>query len=82
MWGSGARAQGLDGQPATRHMSIMTKQSERAPDQKADDPQTADIRTGKPAKGVAQKRGEIGGPKGPEPTRYGDWEVKGRCSDF
>lgn len=20
--------------------------------------------------------------KGPEPTRYGDWEVKGRCSDF
>ncbi len=25
---------------------------------------------------------EIGGPKGPEPTRYGDWEVAGRCSDF
>jgi hypothetical protein len=25
---------------------------------------------------------EIGGPKGPEPTRYGDWEVKGRCIDF
>jgi hypothetical protein len=25
---------------------------------------------------------EIGGPKGPEPTRYGDWEVNGRCSDF
>ena len=25
---------------------------------------------------------EIGGPKGPEPTRYGDWEVKGRVSDF
>lgn len=26
--------------------------------------------------------GEIGGPKGPEPTRYGDWERKGRCTDF
>jgi hypothetical protein len=26
--------------------------------------------------------GEIGGPKGPEPTRYGDWERKGRCIDF
>jgi hypothetical protein len=26
--------------------------------------------------------GEIGGPKGPEPTRYNDWEQKGRCSDF
>ncbi|KAI3382919.1 hypothetical protein SNEBB_001264 [Seison nebaliae] len=25
---------------------------------------------------------EINGPKGPEPTRYGDWERKGRCIDF
>jgi len=25
---------------------------------------------------------EIGGPKGPEPTRYGDWEFNGRCTDF
>ena len=25
---------------------------------------------------------EEGGPKGPEPTRYGDWEKSGRCSDF
>lgn len=25
---------------------------------------------------------EIGGQTGPEPTRYGDWEKKGRCSDF
>ena len=25
---------------------------------------------------------ETGGPKGPEPTRYGDWEQKGRCTDF
>ncbi len=25
---------------------------------------------------------EIGGPKGPEPTRYGDWEKRGRCIDF
>ena len=25
---------------------------------------------------------EIGGPKGLEPTRYGDWEVNGRVSDF
>jgi hypothetical protein len=29
-----------------------------------------------------QKSGEIGGPPGPEPTRYGDWELKGRCTDF
>ena len=25
---------------------------------------------------------EVDGPKGPEPTRYGDWEQKGRCTDF
>ncbi len=25
---------------------------------------------------------EVGGQKGPEPTRYGDWENKGRCTDF
>ena len=25
---------------------------------------------------------ELGGPKGPEPTRYGDWEKKGITSDF
>ena len=25
---------------------------------------------------------EIGGVSGPEPTRYGDWEHKGRCTDF
>lgn len=26
--------------------------------------------------------GEKGGPRGPEPTRYCDWERKGRCIDF
>jgi hypothetical protein len=25
---------------------------------------------------------ESGGPKGREPTRYGDWESKGICRDF
>ena len=32
--------------------------------------------------GVNPKTGEIGGPRGPEPTRYGDWERKGRVTDF
>jgi hypothetical protein len=31
---------------------------------------------------VNKETGEIGGPKGPEPTRFGDWERNGRCSDF
>ena len=25
---------------------------------------------------------ELGGQQGPEPTRYGDWEKGGRCTDF
>jgi hypothetical protein len=29
-----------------------------------------------------EKPAEIGGPKGPEPTRFGDWEVNGIASDF
>ncbi len=29
-----------------------------------------------------KKPREIGGPKGAEPTRFGDWERAGRCIDF
>jgi hypothetical protein len=37
----------------------------------------------KPVKPEAPKMPrEIGGVKGPEPARYGDWEHKGRCTDF
>ena len=31
---------------------------------------------------TAEAAEEVGGPAGPEPTRYGDWERKGRCIDF
>ncbi|XP_076061538.1 succinate dehydrogenase assembly factor 4, mitochondrial-like [Oratosquilla oratoria] len=31
---------------------------------------------------VNPNTGEVGGPRGPEPTRYGDWERKGRVTDF
>jgi hypothetical protein len=34
------------------------------------------------AKTAAGAKKEIGGRDGPEPIRYGDWEVKGRVSDF
>jgi len=30
----------------------------------------------------ATKPKEVGGPEGPEPTRYGDWERGGICYDF
>ncbi|HMA13798.1 MAG TPA: DUF1674 domain-containing protein [Kiloniellaceae bacterium] len=33
-------------------------------------------------KPAAKRPKELGGPSGPEPTRYGDWERKGICVDF
>jgi hypothetical protein len=39
-------------------------------------------RAPKPERPVQPAVPEIGGPKGPEPTRYGDWEKGGRCTDF
>lgn len=29
-----------------------------------------------------KKAKEYGGQEGPDPTRYGDWEKGGRCTDF
>jgi len=33
-------------------------------------------------RGANAETGEWNGPRGPEPTRFGDWERGGRCSDF
>ena len=33
-------------------------------------------------KKIKKPTDEIGGYDGPEPTRYGDWEHNGRCTDF
>jgi hypothetical protein len=54
---------------SSNDMTAMTDQTDPSPPKKPE-PEA----TGRPK--------EIGGPKGPEPTRYGDWEVKGRCTDF
>ncbi|MCC5866962.1 MAG: DUF1674 domain-containing protein [Gammaproteobacteria bacterium] len=35
-----------------------------------------------PVEGGDKLSVEVGGPSGPEPTRYGDWEKNGRCIDF
>lgn len=35
-----------------------------------------------PAATPAAKPREVGGRDGPEPTRFGDWELRGRCIDF
>jgi hypothetical protein len=41
----------------------------------------ADLPASTPA-AAADVPAEEGGPAGPEPTRFGDWERKGRCIDF
>jgi hypothetical protein len=43
---------------------------------------TPDSDTGMSDAGLPDKTIERGGPKGPEPTRFGDWENNGRCTDF
>lgn len=36
----------------------------------------------KPVEKPAKTEGEVGGRGGLDPTRYGDWEINGRCVDF
>lgn len=45
-------------------------------------PETESVPPAPDAEPAPAKPKEIGGPAGPEPTRYGDWEQKGRCTDF
>jgi hypothetical protein len=42
----------------------------------------AEARRAEAAKTAVPREKEFQGPKGPEPTRYGDWETKGIASDF
>lgn len=60
------------------YMGIMSAERNNRPDPEPKQPQT------KPEDSAADPKRprEIGGPKGPEPTRYGDWEIGGRCIDF
>jgi hypothetical protein len=52
--------------------------------QEAADPSSDDVAPveEKQAAAARERLREIGGPKGPEPTRFGDWERAGRCIDF
>ena len=47
-----------------------------------DRPRAEPPQTVTPTPSHAEQAREIGGPKGLEPTRYGDWERAGRCIDF
>ncbi|MBL9033733.1 MAG: DUF1674 domain-containing protein [Rhodospirillaceae bacterium] len=61
-------------------MAASPRDSKLADPTSATDPAA---QTPAPASSAAGNRPrEIGGPQGPEPTRYGDWERNGRVSDF
>lgn len=68
-----------------------TLSTEKAKDSKVsedikDNKDGKDSKDSKDSKDNAHKQSatteEIGGPKGKEPTRFGDWERNGRISDF
>ncbi len=50
--------------------------------ERTNDPKPGPAPEAAPKPAPASSEREIGGPKGPEPTRYGDWETNGRCTDF
>jgi len=58
-------------------MTSAAKQGQRPPVT-----ETPAARGEKRAQDVEKQPREIGGPAGPEPTRFGDWERAGRCVDF
>ena len=63
----------------TRGVQVYEPDAEKGPEADAVNLQEQDA--AKQADAVSKPR-ETGGPTGPEPTRYGDWERKGRCIDF
>ncbi len=60
----------------------MSKQSSSADNKPSEVVATEELNTAPIDKNGNLRPREIGGQKGPEPTRYGDWEKNGRCSDF
>ena len=77
-----------------RHMRWMSEKPDPTPNPASEQRAEPQIPVSPPAQAVVPSDGlspqeaakhlppEIGGPKGPEPTRYGDWEQKGRVTDF
>ncbi len=64
-----------DSQPVEQAPRVLTPEAERALQEAADRRSAAEK-----AQKEAQK--ELGGRKGPDPARYGDWENAGIVSDF
>lgn len=70
----------LNGMYEARAQQVR-EDDEREPDRAIEDLAGAMTRP-RGAENTTKKPREIGGPKGAEPTRFGDWERAGRCIDF
>jgi hypothetical protein len=60
----------------------MVELNQEAPEDPKAAPQNKQPAPAEQAGKARKPATEIGGPKGLEPTRFGDWEKKGRCIDF
>ena len=67
--------------PGTEKNKLSTQTEKAASVAVASNPGNADA-TDRGEHATAPVDVEIGGRKGLEPTRYGDWEKNGRCTDF
>jgi hypothetical protein len=63
--------------PFSGKLSFVMPNSE---DQVRDTPVTEPARQAEAVTATVPR--ELGGREGPEPTRFGDWELRGRCIDF
>jgi hypothetical protein len=61
-------------------MTELAHSAHNQPASDAGNPQTKGMNP--EDQGRSARPPEIGGREGPEPTRYGDWELRGRCIDF
>ncbi|KAL6526989.1 hypothetical protein OROGR_016079 [Orobanche gracilis] len=77
-------AQLLQNHPREKKEPPISEEKEKIRNQIDDERVQAsgDEEDGDEDESVNKQTGEIGGPRGLEPTRYGDWEKNSRCSDF
>lgn len=66
---------------AGHHAGMSDDKSQASPEAPASPAKGADPAKPAPAE-KPKKVEEIGGPPGPEPTRYGDWQFNGKVTDF
>jgi hypothetical protein len=64
------------------HTQQPRRQQTGLPERAIADGTVADSMADEPVTAAAALPREVGGGAGPEPTRFGDWELRGRCIDF